>query len=135
MSRRRRKTYRCFFCEEVFRSRRAAWEHFGEASYCGSDVPACVDPLRSDEKERMKALREARKYAHEMQEQRDKMEEDADMLSSFQTELGRLFGEVGGVKASTPHQAWLVLDAAQGEILALKERLDAAGRSAVESGT
>jgi hypothetical protein len=117
----KKKTWRCFFCDEVFRSRRAAWEHFGEEN-CTSDVPACIDPLRSDEKARMKELREAREHAMKAQRDMEEMDNDVGLLRYFETEIGRLFGVVGGVKASTPHQAWLVLDAAQGEILALKER-------------
>jgi hypothetical protein len=70
----------------------------------------------------MKELREAREHAMKAQRDMEEMDNDVGLLRYFETEIGRLFGVVGGVKASTPHQAWLVLDAAQGEILALKER-------------
>lgn len=120
------KRWRCFFCDEVFLTRHDAWLHFGEEG-CESDVPACVDPLRADEKARMNELREARRYAAEMQQEAQSFEEKADDLENFRRELGELFGKVGGARASTPRQAWLVLDAARGEILALKEKLAAHG--------
>lgn len=36
-----RKTWRCFFCDEVFRSPKAAALHFGEFDSCEPDVTAC----------------------------------------------------------------------------------------------
>jgi hypothetical protein len=120
------KAWRCFFCDEVLTTRHDAWLHFGDEG-CETDVPACVDPLRMDEKARMNELREARRYADQMREEAQSMEEKADLLVIFEQEIGRYFGMVGGVRASTPQQARLVLDAAQGEILALKQRLVDAG--------
>lgn len=116
------KQWRCFFCDEVFLNRHDAWLHFGDEG-CETDVPACVDPLRTDEKARMRELREARRYAEQMQQEAQSYEEKADILSDFEDEIGELFGMVGGVKASTPHEAWQVLDSARGEILALKKKL------------
>ena len=106
----KRKTWRCFFCNEVFRSRRSAWLHFGEQS-CASDLPACVDPLRTDEKQRMNELRLAREYAMKMQHDSEAAEDDAAMYHQYQAELERLFG--AGTR--TPHQAWLRFEAAQNE--------------------
>jgi hypothetical protein len=36
-----RKQWRCFFCDEVFTSRRLAAEHFGVDDACEADTPAC----------------------------------------------------------------------------------------------
>lgn len=68
MKRKRRKSWRCFHCDQVFRSRRAAFLHFGDDAYEAKDVPACVDPLRTDEVARMKELREAQAYTLRCQE-------------------------------------------------------------------
>lgn len=36
-----RKQWRCFFCDEVFKSATAAGEHFGSFDSCEGDTPAC----------------------------------------------------------------------------------------------
>lgn len=36
-----RKTWRCFFCDEVFTRRKDASEHFGCFDSCEADIPAC----------------------------------------------------------------------------------------------
>lgn len=48
--------YRCFHCEEVFTTREDAYDHFGPDEGCEKLPPACIDPLRHDEKERIKEL-------------------------------------------------------------------------------
>lgn len=106
----KKKKWRCFFCDEVFTDRRAAWLHFGESN-CDSDVPACIDPLRTDEKARLKELRDAQAYAMQCQDEAQKAEDDAGMYHQYQTELARLFGK----DVSTPHQAWLKFEAAANE--------------------
>lgn len=35
------KQWRCFFCDEVFKNRHQAAEHFGTFAACEADVPAC----------------------------------------------------------------------------------------------
>lgn len=111
------KRWRCFFCDEVFTSRKAGWEHFGDQN-CTGDVPACIDPLRHDEKARLNELREAREYAMKMQREAEEAQADADQLHQYRRELERLFGK----GRDTPYSAWQVLDFAQGEIEALKLR-------------
>lgn len=37
----RNKTWRCFFCDDVFRSRESAARHFGKFDACEADEPAC----------------------------------------------------------------------------------------------
>ena len=106
----KRKKWRCFHCDEVFTDKRAAWEHFGDTG-CVSDVPACVDPLRSDEKQRLTELREAREHAMNCQRESEEAEDDAAMYQQYQDELERLFG--AGVH--TPHQAWMKFEAARNE--------------------
>lgn len=84
--------WKCFHCGEAFTDQRLAWEHFGDESTCASDVPGCIDPLRTDEKERLKELREAREYATkcqtDMQQQEDRMEILEGEISSLSTYFG-----------------------------------------------
>ena len=85
------KTWRCFFCDEVFRTRKDAYEHFGEQN-CESDPPACIDPLRTDEKARLKELREARETAIKAINDRDRAEELLEGLQSEHDNFFRYFG-------------------------------------------
>ena len=121
--------WRCFQCKELFTDYAAAEDHFTLKGY---EVPACVDPLSKDEKARIKELRDARAQARQAFRERDAAESDRALLRSYQSEIGRLFGSVGGTLASTPREAWLVLDAKQGEVLALREQITAL-RTALES--
>lgn len=87
------KTWRCFHCDEVFTTRKDAYNHFGDETPCGSDIPACVDPLRGDEKEMFKQLRDARRLALEgmhHEERADELEWD---LRQVAKELQRHFGK------------------------------------------
>jgi hypothetical protein len=86
------KKWRCFFCDEVFTDRRSAWAHFGEP-YCESDPPACVDPLRTDEKARMTELREAREHAIKMQAESERNDDAEGLLEQFRADLQRYFGK------------------------------------------
>lgn len=86
------KKWRCFHCDEVFTDRRAAWAHFGDDYLCSADVPACIDPLRSDEKRRLTELREAREHAMKMQRESEKNDEAEALLEQFRAELRRYFG-------------------------------------------
>ena len=87
------KHYRCFHCDEVFTNRKDAYNHFGDESPCGSDVPACVDPLRADEKERMNELRMARKMALEGMHHEERAHELAWDLRQVTATLQQHFGK------------------------------------------
>lgn len=118
------KTWRCFYCDEVFTTETEAAQHFGgREGLPGWDVAACVDPLRSDEKARMAELHEARVHALRKQHEAEDREELARQLDDMRSEIGRLFGECGGVTASSPHEAYLVLDRERGRVAALEEQL------------
>jgi hypothetical protein len=86
------KKWRCFFCGEVFHDRRAAWAHFGE-QYCEADPPACIDPLRTDEKARLTELREAREHARRMQAEAEENDNAAAALEHVYADLRRYFGK------------------------------------------
>jgi hypothetical protein len=119
------KEWRCFHCDEVFTDAALAREHFGSDEYEMFDPPGCVDPLRTDEKARLKELRDAREHAIQMQHEANENAEAVGTLESFRSEIGRYFGESGGSIASTPHQAWLKLEAAQNEAAMWKQKFEA----------
>ena len=85
------KTWRCFFCDEVFRDRKLAYAHFGEEN-CETDPPACVDPLRTDEKRRLAELREARNQALHAFNERDRAIDLAEGLDAEHDNFFRYFG-------------------------------------------
>ncbi len=114
----KRKTWRCFHCDEVFRSRKAAWAHFGSDEDCEKQPPACVDPLRHDERERLNQLREAQAYAGHCQEETNNSEERADGLEMELKEFKRLtkcssLAELRELPASNDIRAMRIEDAAR----------------------
>jgi hypothetical protein len=115
----KRKKWRCFHCDEVFIDRRAAWEHFGDDYLCSSDVPACVDPLRTDEKLRAKELRDAREHAMKMQRESEAADDKVALLDQWERELLHYFGH----DVRSPHQAWLKLEHWQNLDQANRERI------------
>lgn len=71
-----RKQWRCFFCDEVFTSRKFAAEHFGCDDACEADVPACK--LTSHEGHLVTYIRKLEKEVRRYQS------EDSDVLRSIQ---------------------------------------------------
>lgn len=106
----KRKTWRCFYCDEVFRSRRAAWLHFGDDG-CIQDPPACIDPLRHDEKERMRELREARAWAMERDRRAMDLEDKIDQVNAEFDKFKRL------TTCKTVHDLRMWLDSQQGRVV------------------
>jgi hypothetical protein len=106
----RRKQWRCFHCDEVFRSRKAAWAHFGPDQDCEKLPPACVDPLRHDEKLRLTELREAQQYAFECQESASRSDDRADETERELAEFKSITG------CATLHQLRMWMDSQQGRV-------------------
>lgn len=111
--------WRCFFCDEVFTDKALAKEHFGSDEH-EVTIPACVDPLRIDEKKRHAEVHAMRQEIKRVEGERDEFEIDSDNLHAMQNELERLFGN--GV--TTAHHAWLRLEAAQNLAEAYRKKLD-----------
>ena len=122
----KRKSWRCFHCDEVFRSRKAAWAHFGDDSYCSKEVPACIDPLRQDEKKRITDLREAQKYALDMENEARK---HSDRVDDLEMELGEFKSLT---KCRSVHDLRMTLDSAQGELITARELIKAVREKAPE---
>ena len=107
----KRKTWRCFHCDDVFRSRKAAWAHFGPDQDCEKLPPACIDPLRADEKARLTELREAQEYAFQCQESANGKEDHLDDLERELAEFKSL------TKCDSIHALRMTLDSAEGELI------------------
>ena len=115
---RKRKSWRCFHCDEVFRSRKAAWAHFGPDQDCEKLPPACIDPLRADEKTRLTELREAQEYAFKCQESANSVDDRAD-------EVCRELGEFRSLtKCRNTNELRMKLDSAQGELLTARALIE-----------
>lgn len=115
----KRKSWRCFHCDEVFRSRKAAWAHFGPDQDCEKLPPACIDPLRADEKARLAELREAQEYAFQQQESAHSADDKADDLSRELDEFRSL------TKCRNTHELRMKLDSAEGELLTARALIEA----------
>jgi hypothetical protein len=114
-----RKAWRCFHCDEVFRSRKSAYAHFGPDQDCEKLPPACIDPLRADEKARLTELREAQDYAFKCQESGNAAEDRAD-------DLARELGEFKSLtKCDNSHELRMALDSARGELITAKALIEA----------
>jgi hypothetical protein len=118
-AKRKRKIWRCFHCDEVFRSRKSAYAHFGPDCDCEKLPPACVDPLRKDEKARITELREAQDYAFHCQESANCAEERASDLERELDEFRRL------TKCRNTHELYMKLDSEKGTLLTAMELIKA----------
>lgn len=120
------KTWRCFHCDEVFRSRKSAWAHFGPDQDCEKLPPACIDPLRSDEKQRLTELREAQEYAFKCQENSNTTEDKADDLLRELDNFKRL------TKCHNSHELRMKLDSIEGELITARALTQAVRMKAPE---
>ena len=114
--------WRCFHCTEFFTSAEAAREHFG--ADMEDEGPGCVDQLRTDEVERLREVRVAREEWVKARNELEVADEKLGLLATYESEIGRYFGMVAGVRASTPHQAWLRFEAEQGRAEAAESRAE-----------
>ena len=122
----KRKTWRCFHCDDVFRSRKAAWAHFGPDEDCEKLPPACIDPLRADEKARLTELREAQEYAFQCQEDANGKEDRLDDLGQELAEFKSL------TKCDSIHALRMAIDSAEGELITARALIAAVREKAPE---
>lgn len=121
----KRKTWRCFHCDEVFRSRKAAWRHFGPDDGC-EEFPPCVDPLRHDEAKRLRELREAQQYALMCQKDANRAEERAD-------ETIRELAEFKSItKCQSLHELRMWMDSQRGRVVTANALIDGFRKAAPE---
>lgn len=89
-----REVWRCFHCDEVFTDRQQAYDHFGPDDACEKLPAACVDPLRVDEKERIKELRDAQEYALQCQQKANEAEDERDEMKRELAKAQTTFAEI-----------------------------------------
>jgi len=121
-----RKQWRCFHCDEVFRSKKAAWAHFGPDQDCEKLPPACIDPLRVDEKARLTELREAQEYAFQCQERANSKE---DRLDDMERELAE-FKAITGCHSLHDLRMWM--DNQQGRVVTANALIEGFRKAAPE---
>jgi hypothetical protein len=114
----KRKQWRCFHCDEAFRSRKAAYAHFGPDDGCEKLPPACIDPLRTDEKARLTELREAQDYAQKCQESANSQD---DRLDGLERELSE-FKSITGCRSVGDLRMWM--DSNQGRVVTANALID-----------
>jgi hypothetical protein len=122
----KRKSWRCFHCDEVFRSRKSAYAHFGPDQNCEKLPPACIDPLRADEKARLTELREAQDYALKCQASANAAEDRADDLERELGEFKRLS------KCQRSSDLRFAMDSAEGELITARALIEAVRTKAPE---
>ena len=113
----KRKVWRCYHCDEVFRSRKLAFAHFGADEV--KNLPVCIDPLRLDEKAQMAEVQDLRRHASECQRLAIQADEQADQLSSTLAEFQRLTG------CNSIHELRMLLDSQQGELITARTLIEA----------
>jgi hypothetical protein len=122
----KRKVWRCFHCDEVFRSRKSAYLHFGPDDACEYDVPACVDPLRHDESKRLNELRAAQEYALDRDRAANELEDDLDESNRELDEIRKLTG------CHTLHDLRMWMDSQQGRVVTANALIDGFREAAPE---
>jgi hypothetical protein len=121
--------WRCFHCGDVFTDEESARDHFGETE-CAE--PACTSPLRDDETARLAELQAARREVDYLRKEAEEADNDRALLASYKKDIGDYFGDCGGVRASTPRQAWLKYEALEGDLLVARDRATRAEQRIVE---
>ena len=122
----KRKIWRCFHCDELFRSRKAAWAHFGPDQDCEKLPPACIDPLRVDEKTRLTELREAQEYAFQCQESAHAADDRADQVEWELAEFKKL------TRCDSVSALRMAIDYAEGELITARTLINAVREKAPE---
>jgi hypothetical protein len=122
----KRKQWRCFHCDEVFRSRKSAWAHFGPDDGCNKMPAACVDPLRHDEAARLKELREAQHYALQCQADANRAEDNLDYIERELAEFKSITG------CHSLHALRMWMDSQQGRVVTANALIDGFRKAAPE---
>lgn len=122
----KRKQWRCFHCDEVFRSKKSAWDHFGPDDGCEKLPPACIDPLRHDEATRLKELREAQEYAFQCQEKANGAQDDNDDLRRELDEFKAITG------CQSLHDLRMWMDSQQGRVVTANALIEGFRKAAPE---
>src|SRR5690349_15307558 len=88
----RKKAWRCFDCDAVLRTEKAAWADDGPDPDCEKLPPASVDQMRDAAKARLTELREAQSYGFECQQADEDADDSADLAERELAEFNAIRG-------------------------------------------
>lgn len=109
-----RKHWRCFFCDEVFRTRKSAAEHFGTGNY-ESETPLCIEAATTDQRQLILTNREMWEQLQKAQSENEELE---DRLSGFQYTARKLTKKPNATVNDLEHE-W---DFMEGRVIAAEAK-------------
>lgn len=117
-------SWRCFHCEEVFTDKASAEEHFGLDR---EEWPAaCVDPLRTDEKERQAAFVSAFKEMEAAQEECERLRAQVEQLEhTTEGQQAAIHSYKPFRECNSINDVFFVYDSIEGRALSAEEKLTA----------
>ena len=110
----KRKEWRCFHCDEVFRTRKAAAEHFGEGNY-EAEIPLCVEAATTEQKALTLTNREMWERVQKAESEIEDLEE---RLSHYEYIARKLTKKPGGTAHDLEHE-W---DFMEGRVIAAEAK-------------
>lgn len=110
--------WRCFHCDEVFTTREAAAEHFGDGNY-EAETPLCVEAATTEQKQLILTNRE---MWDELQKARRENEDLEERLHAFEYVSRRLTKTPHATTNDLEHE-W---DFMQGRVIAAEAAINAA---------
>lgn len=110
----KRKTWRCFHCDEVFTSRKKAAEHFGGGNY-EAEIPLCVEAATTEQKALILTNREMWERVQKAESEIEDLEE---RLSHFEYVARKLTKKPSATAHDLEHEC----DFMQGQIVAAESR-------------
>lgn len=113
---RKRRSWRCFHCDEVFRTRKAAAEHFGSGQY-EAETPLCVEAATTEQRQLILTNREMWKRIQKAESELDELQ---DRLSHFEY-LSRKLTKKPSATAHDLEHEW---DFMQGKVIAAEARVN-----------
>jgi len=109
-----RKEWRCFHCDEVLRTRKAAAEHFGEGNY-EAEIPLCVEAATTEQKALILTNREMWERVQKAERQIEDLE---DRLDDYEYITRKLTKKPSGTAHDLEHE-W---DFMQGRVIAAESK-------------
>lgn len=111
---RKRKTWRCFHCDDVFTTRKQAAEHFGDGNY-EVEIPPCVEAATIEQKALILTNREMWERVQKAESEIESLE---DRLSHFEYVARKLTNK----PSATAHDLEHEFDFMQGQVIAAEAK-------------
>jgi uncharacterized protein (DUF3084 family) len=109
-----RKIWRCFHCDEIFKSRKKAAEHFGEGNY-EAEIPLCVEAATTEQKALVLTNRE-------MWERVQKAESEIENLEGRLDHFEYVARKLTKKASATAHDLEHEFDFMQGQVIAAEAK-------------